>query len=422
MEPEATQPTATRQTRRREQLTDKQVSAAKPSKRPRKLADGNGLYLHITPAGSKLWRWKYRYMGKEKLMSFGQYDAVSLAQARECRDAARALLQRGLDPMQQRKQATQARLTLAANSFETVAHDWWATWKAARSERHAMQVMRRLRADVFPAIGHRPIAEVEAPELVQMMRAIAARGVVDLASRALQVSNQVFRYAVAHGLAPRNPAADVRPSDVLPARRKENFARVDRKDLPELLRRIDAYQGTPTTRFAMKLMNLTFTRTGELIGARWDEIDLESAEWRIPADRMKMNRPHVVPLSAQAVELLKTLHLITGKREFLFPGHRDPRKHMSNNAILKALERMGYKGQMTGHGFRGIASTLLHEAGFDHQHIELQLAHVQRNKVAAAYNHALYLEPRAKMMQWWADYLDASLTGNVVIGKFRKAA
>jgi integrase len=414
--------TTTRQTRRSERLTDKQVAAAKPSEQPYKLADGNGLHLLITPAGSKLWRWKYRFAGKEKLMSFGAYPVVSVAQARADRDDARALLLRGTDPMHERKRAEQARRTAAVNSFESVAREWWAGWKVGKSERHAVQVMARLEADVFPVVGYRPVSEVEAPELVQMMRAISARGVVDLASRALQMTNQVFRYAVAHRYAARNPAADIRSSDVLPARRTQNMARLDGRELPELLRRIDAYQGTPVTRYAMKLMALTFTRTGELIGAGWDEIDFDAAQWRIPAERMKMKRPHIVPLSRQAVEVLKTLKLITGHRALLFPGERDARKPMSNNTILKALERMGYKGRMTGHGFRGIASTLLHEMGFDHQHIELQLAHQQQNRVSAAYNHALYLEARTQMMQSWADCLDGCVSGNVVVGKFRRAA
>jgi integrase len=275
-------------------------------------------------------------------------------------------------------------------------------------------VWRRLEADIFPAVGARPVAEIEAPELVRMAKAIEKRGALDIAKRALQTCGQVFRYAIAHGLAARNPATDIKPGDVIKSRRKENYARVDAKELPALLRKIEVYQGTPTTRMAMKLLAITFVRTSELIGARWKEFDLDGARWDIPAGRMKMKTPHIVPLSTQAVTLLRSLHVLTGHSALLFPGERDHEKPMSNNTILKALERMGYKGQMTGHGFRGIASTLLHEQGWPHEHIELQLAHQERNQVSASYNHALYLKPRAKMMQAWSNYLDACVAGNVM--------
>jgi len=398
-------------------LTDTAVKKAKPGPKPVKLADGKGMYLLVNPTGSKLWRWKYRVLGKEKVMALGAYPDVTLAQARDGLDQARKVLASGQDPMAKRKADRVAMRTAAENSFEAVARRWWNNWKPARSEQHAAQVMRRFEANVFPHIGSRPVAEIQAPELVAMLKAIEERGVNDLAKRALQTSSQVFRYAIAHGLATRNPAADIKPSDVLASRQKQNLARIDGKELPELLRRIDAYKGAATTRLAMKLMALTFVRTTELIGARWDEFDLDEARWSIPAERMKMKTPHIVPLSAQAVGLLKTLHLITGHSQLLFPGERDHEKSMSNNTILKALERMGYKGRMTGHGFRGVASTLLHEMGFDHAHIELQLAHQERNEVSAAYNHATYLRQRATMMQQWSDYLDGCTTGKVLAFK-----
>lgn len=395
-------------------LTDTAIKKAKPGIKPVKLSDGKGMYLLVNPAGSKLWRWKYRVLGKEKVMSLGAYPDVSLAQAREGMDQARKILAAGDDPMAIRKADKVATRTAAENSFETVARMWWAHWKPARSEQHAGQVMRRFEANVFPHIGARPVAEVQAPELVAMLKAIEARGVNDLAKRALQTSGQVFRYAIAHGLAKRNPATDIKPSDVLASRQKQNLARIDGKELPGLLRHIEAYQGAAITRLAMKLMAMTFVRTTELIGARWAEFDLDAARWDIPAERMKMKTPHIVPLSAQAVNLLKTLQLITGHSVMLFPGERDHEKSMSNNTILKALERMGYKGRMTGHGFRGVASTLLHEMGFDHAHIELQLAHQERDEVSAAYNHATYLKQRASMMQDWADHLDTCTTGKVL--------
>jgi integrase len=253
-----------------------------------------------------------------------------------------------------------------------------------------------------------------------MMKAIQRRGALDIAKRCYQMTSQVFRYAIAHGLAERNPAGDIKPSDILPSRRQTNYARVDAKELPALLRAVEAYQGTPVTRLAIKLLAMTFVRTSELIGARWEEFDLQAGQWRIPAERMKMRTEHIVPLSLQAIQILQILHGITGHSKLLFPGERDHSKPISNNTILKALERMGYKGRMTGHGFRGLASTILHEQGFDHAHIELQLAHQERDAVSAAYNYATYLKQRGKMMQWWSDYLDQQVAGNIVSIK-RKA-
>ena len=395
-------------------LTETAIRKAKPADKPIKLSDGRGMYLLVNPIGSKLWRWKYRVLGKEKVLSLGVYPDVSLAQARDGVDKARKALAAGDDPMAKRKADKVATRTAAENSFETAARKWWANWKPARSEQHAGQVMRRFEANVFPYIGGRPVSEIQAPELVAMLKGIEARGVSDLAKRALQTSSQVFRYAIAHGLAKRNPATDIKPADVLASRQKQNLARIESRELPELLRHIDAYRGTATTRLAMKLMAMTFVRTTELIGARWEEFDLEGGRWDIPATRMKMKTPHIVPLSAQAVNLLKTLQLITGHSALLFPGERDHEKPMSNNTILKALERMGYKGRMTGHGFRGVASTLLHEMNFDHAHIEIQLAHQERNEVSAAYNHATYLQQRTKLMQDWSDYLDTCTTGKVL--------
>ena len=401
-------------------LTDTAIKKLKPGVKPLKVSDERGLYLLINPTGSKLWRWKYRFDGKEKLMPLGQYPDVSLAQARDAREEARKRLATGADPMAQRKAQKVARKFSVENSFATVAKLWWESWKAARSDSHTVYVWRRLEADVFPAIGARPIAEIEAPELVAMMKKIEKRGALDIAKRALQTCGQVFRYAIAHGLASRNPAVDIRPADVLASRKKENYARVDSKDLPELLRKIEVYSGSATTRVAIKLMTMTFVRTSELIGARWEEFDLDGARWDIPAERMKMKTPHIVPLSTQAVTLLRSLHTLTGHSALLFPGERDHEKPMSNNTILGALDRMGYKGRMTGHGFRGVASTHLHEQGWPHAHIELQLAHQERNAVSASYNHALYLQPRAKMMQAWADGLDQMRQGAKII-PFRAA-
>ena len=395
-------------------LTDTAIKKAQPRAKAYRLTDERGLHLLVQPNGSKLWQLRYRHDGKERTASLGQYPDVSLKDARERREATRKTLAQGLDPVAEKRALREAAQASTHHTFEAVARQWWQQWHGARSERHAAYVWRRLEADVFPAIGARPVSQIEAPELVAMVKAVAARGALDIAKRCLETTGQVMRYAIAHALATRNPASDIKPADILPSRRKDNYARIDTRELPELLRRIDAYQGTPVTRLAMKLMALTFVRTSELIGARWCEFDLEARRWDIPAERMKMKTPHTVPLSAQAVDVLRTLHTVTGHREHLFPGERCPRKPMSNNTILKALERMGYKGAMTGHGFRGIASTILHEQGFDHAHIELQLAHAPRNAVSAAYNHATYLPQRATMMQWWGDYLERATRGNVV--------
>jgi integrase len=398
-------------------LTDTQIKRIKPRTKPYKVSDGGGLFLWATPSGGKIWRWTYRYEGRAKLMTFGSYPDVPLSLARERHAEARKMLAQGVDPMAQRK----ADKATAENSFETISFRWLEHWKDGKSPRHVDYVQRRMKADILPCLGARPIAEIEAPEVVTMAKAIEKRGARDIAKRALETTGQVFRYAIAHGHARRNPASEIRPGDILKATRKVNYARIDAKELPDLLRAIEVYQGTHVTRFALKLMALTFVRTSELIGAKWAEFDLEAARWDIPAERMKMRTPHIVPLAKQALDVLATLQTLTGKSEWLFPGERSGKKPMSNNTILAALERMGYKGRMTGHGFRGLASTLLHEQGYQHEHIELQLAHAPRNAVSAAYNHALYLEPRAKMMQDWADFLERTQRGGRVL-PFRGSA
>jgi integrase len=403
-------------------LTDLSVRSTKTRPVLQKLSDGRGLQLHVTPTGSKLWRWAYRYQGKQKLMALGIYPDISLSQARHLAEEGRKLLAMGTDPMAQRKADKLNQQQAPDRTFKGVASAWWAHWSPARSARHADYVWRRLEADIFPILGERPIDQIQTPELVHTTKEIERRGALDIAKRSLQTCSQIFRYAIAHGVASHNPATEIRPSDVLKTRKKQNYARVDAKELPTLLRKIELYQGGPVTRLAIKLMAMTFVRTSELIGARWEEFDLENARWDIPAERMKMRIPHIVPLPRQAVTLLQMLHTLTGRRALLFPGERDHEKCMSNNTILKALERMGYKGRMTGHGFRGIASTILHEQGFEHAHIELQLAHQERDDTSAAYNHALYLVQRAKIMQWWADYLDRALSGHNLAERYRKVA
>lgn len=430
-------------------LTDTECRNAKcPEGRPYvRLADGGGLYLEVTATGSKLWRWKYRHAGKEKRLALGIYPAVPLASrtdapkaggtasmvkgARQLRDEARALLLAGTDPGEARKDAKRAVMTQAETAFEPVARTWWAGWKATKTARYADHVLSRLEADVFPAIGHKPVAALTASHFIAMSKKVEARGAAELARRSLQTCGLVMRWAVAHNLADRNPVQDVKPGDFLKPRAVQNFARVGAGELPELLRKMAGYEGAAATRAALALMALTFVRTSELIEARWQEFDLAAGEWTIPPERtgrkgtQGKRRPHIVPLSRQALEVLGTLQASRGADRctgpaLLFPGERDHEKPMSNGTILMALKRMGYAGRMTGHGFRGVASTALNEMGYRADVIEAQLSHVEGNKVRAAYNHAQYLAERAEMMQGWADYLDAVRQSGKVI-PFRQA-
>lgn len=390
-------------------LTAAKVKNAPIGDKPYSLSDGHGLYLYITPAGGKLWRWNYRFEGKQKTMAFGPYPEIPLQEAREKHTISRKILMGGTDPMENRKAGKIAGLSARENSFRSIAMEWHEHWSLGKDDRHSGYVLRRMEADIFPAIGSMPINEIEAPMLVAMARTVEKRGAHDVARRALSTAGQVFRYALAHGRCTRNPAADFRPADVLKTAPTSNYARIEARDLPKLLTSIEVYQGTHVTRLAMKLMAHTFLRTSELIGGEWKEVDFDRKRWDIPPDRMKRvgaKSPHIIPLSVQSVEILNLLHHLTGNGPLMFPGERSSKKSLSNNTILKALERMGYKHTMTGHGFRGLASTVLHEEGFEHEHIELQLAHMPRNAVSAAYNHAKYLKPRTEMMQWWSDYLE----------------
>ncbi len=347
-------------------------------------------------------------------MALGKYPDVSLTVARKRHIEGRKLLATGLDPMSEKRAEKLRAHKASENSFATVAAKWLKRWRDGKTLRHADTVSRRMDADILPALGAQPIGMIEAPDVVAVVQAIEQRGARDLTKRALETIGQVFRYAIAHGYTKRNPASEVKPADILKSTRKVNFARIDAKELPDLLKAIEVYRGTQLTRLALKLMALTFVRTSELISAKWSEFDLSAERWDIPAERMKMKTPHIVPLAKQTLEVLESLKLISGGSEYLFPGDHGATT-MSNNTILKRLERMGYKSRMTGHGFRGLASTILHERGYNHEHIELQLAHAPRNAVSASYNHALYLEPRTKMMRDWADYLEQTQRGIKVL-------
>jgi integrase len=379
-------------------LTDSQVRGAKPSERPRKLFDGRGLYLYVTPNGGRYWRFNYEFNGKHKTLALGVYPDVTLGRARERHQEARRRLVDGIDPLAEKRPV--------GRDFETVARAWFAHWKAGRNERYSYYVITRLETDVFPDLGPRQVRELTTSDFRDAVQKIQQRGALDIAKRVLQNCGQIMRYAIANDLADRNPVAEVKPSDILKAHKRRNYPRVEEKELPNLLRTIDGYVGGEHTRLALQLMALTFVRTSELIGARWSEFILTESRWYIPAERMKMKTPHIVALSKQAKAVLERLKEISFDNELVFPGDVNPAKPMSNNTLLFALYRMGYRSRMTGHGFRGVASTILHEQGWPHEHIELQLAHQERNAVSAAYNHAQYLEPRAKMMQAWADYLD----------------
>jgi integrase len=397
-------------------LTVKELENAKPKAKKYKMLDGGGLSLLVLPTGTKLWLWRYQFNAGEKNMTFGEYPVVGPKEARQLHFAAKKLLATGINPMAERKAEAEAKNEEAKavqreteNGFEKVARKWWAWWSIGKSPRHAETLMNRLEADVFPVIGHLPIDAVLTTHIRDIMLTIETRGASDVAKRAHQSIGQIFRFAIARELASRNPAADFRPRDVLAATESENFAHVDEKDLPELLVKMDGYNGDALTRFGLRLLAYCFPRTSELIEAPWTEFDLDRARWDIPKERMKMKTPHIVPLSRQAVEVLRALKLLTGNGKLVFPGALDKERPMSNNTLLYALYRLGYQGRMTGHGFRGLASTILNENDFDDEHVDLQLAHMKRNKVSAAYNHAKYLKQRTVMMQWWADYLDAQL-------------
>lgn len=391
-------------------LSDMAVRQAKPQAKPYKLPDGTGLYLLVNKSG-KYWRYDYRFEGKRKTIAYGVYPAISLSMAREAHISAKRLLAEGVDPMAAKKAA---QLRVDETTFLEVTKQWFKQWRTGVTKKHATDVWRRLEIDVLPELGPVPITKLSAGMVRKTVQNIEKRGAFDMARRQLQKCNQVMRYALAHDLVETNPVAGIQPSDILQSRPKRNYVRIDAKDLPKLLTDIDGYVGGEHTRLALQLMALTFVRTSELIKATWPEFDLKAGRWEIPAERMKMRTPHIVPLSNQAMQVLEALQAISYGSDYVFPSESYKSKHMSNNTVLYALYRLGYRGRMTGHGFRGVASTILHEKGWPHAHIELQLAHQRRNAVAAAYNYALYIEPRTKMMQWWGDYLDELRQGRVL--------
>jgi integrase len=395
-------------------LTDTAIRNAKPGKKPLRRFDGGGLYLEVSPAGGKWWRLKYRFDGKEKRVSLGVYPNVTLKDARDRLYACRKLLASGIDPSKHRKAMKTARADRLANSFEMVAREWFAKFSATWAAVHRDRVIRRFERDIFPWIGGRPIAEVTAAELLTVVRRIESRGALETAHRALRNCGQVFRYAVATGRADRDPSADLRGA-LPPVRGKHFSATTDPKRLAEILRAIDGYEGTLTVRCALRLAPLVFVRPGELRKAKWADIDLDEREWRYTVT--KTNTAHIVPLSRQAVEILRELQPLTGHGRFVFPGARSNGRPMSDNAILAAMRRMCIdKDEMSGHGFRAVARTILDEVlGVRPDFIEHQLAHAVRDPNGRAYNRTAHLPERRKMMQQWANYLGKLKAGADVI-------
>lgn len=390
-------------------LSDLRCKTAKSNGKIQKLADGGGLYLEITPKNdNKYWRLKYRYGGKEKRLSLGVYGVVTMKAARDKALAAKRALDAGIDPGAQKQEFKQAARDAIENSFEAMARAWHAHHRARWAENTATNNLHRLANDVFPLIGEYQVDQLTMQQILRPIRKIEERGAHEVARRTLGLCSQVFRFAVVQGVIARNPLADLKPLDVLRPAKKGHFASIQSKQLPALIKDIRENRARLylTTQLALELMLLTFVRTSELIQAEWEEFDLENKTWLIPAARMKMRRDHIVPLSDRSIEILLELKEITGKRQYVFPHFSNPRKHMSNNTILKALERMGYKGEMTGHGFRALAmSTIKEELNYRHEVIDRQLAHAHKSKIDAAYDRAMFLPERRKMMQEWADYI-----------------
>jgi len=396
-------------------LTDAQVKATKPRDDEFKLSDGLGLHLLVTSSGGKLWRFQYRFAGKQKLLAFGAYPAVSLSDARKRRDAAKELLANGDDPGAVKKAQKAAALAEANNTFEAVALEWYGEKKADWTDHHAKHVMRRMEVHVFPFIGDKPITEIETKDLVAILRRVSGQ-TLETAHRLKTIFYQVFRYASQNGKIKQNPATDFR--DAIRAKNPKGMAApTDPKDVAPLLRAIDGFQGSFIVRCALKLAPLFFCRPGELRHAEWAEIDLEAATWSIPAEKMKMRQPHIVPLSTQALEILKELKTFTGTSKYVFPSARSFSRCMSDNAINAALRRMGFdKEEITGHGFRAMARTILDEVlQVRPDFIEHQLAHMVRDPNGRAYNRTAHLAERHKMMQLWSDYLDGLKTGAKVL-------
>lgn len=380
-----------------------QIRRAKPEAKAYTLGDGQGLSLLIEPNGSKSWRFRYRFAGKPKMISLGVYPTITLADARSRRDDARKLVAEGKNPSEVRKEQKIALQTESESAFEKIATEWHQMKSAKWSEGYASDIMEAFQNDIFPYVGTRPVGEIKPLELLNVLRKIEKRGALEKMRKVRQRCSEVFRYAIATGRAEFNPAADL--SSALEVHQSSHFPFLKADEIPDFLRALDSYTGSRLVQIATKLLMITGVRTIELRAALWLEFDLDNAIWEIPAERMKMRRPHLVPLSTQALDLLNEIKIMTGNYRYVFPGRNDPNKSMSEASINQLIKRIGYGGKVTGHGFRHSLSTILHEQGYESVWIEMQLAHVDKNNIRGTYNHALYLSQRNIMMQWYSNYI-----------------
>ena len=381
-------------------LTAMKAKQAKPKEKAYKLTDSHGLYLHVQPGGTKTWRYRFRFEGKQQTLTIGKFPGISLKEARKKRDEARALLDKGKNPV---LEAKKKKAEQKDRSFEVIALEWWSTRKDNWSSDHANAVLLSLKNDVFPALGKFNVDEIKPLQVLEVLRAIENRGALEMARKVQQRMNAVFRYAIQTGRATNNPAADMK--GVIKTRKVKHMPALPKEELPEFLRQLTATKIHITTKLALKFLILTAARSKEVRGARWEEIDLEKALWRIPGERMKMGREHIVPLSKQAIDILEQAGAMFGKDGLVFPGIRQESKMLSENTLQYAMNRMGYQGRACVHGFRSVFSTICNEQGFNPDAIERALAHQDKNSIRAAYNRGDYLEERRKIMQWWADHL-----------------
>ncbi|WP_321404782.1 tyrosine-type recombinase/integrase [Maridesulfovibrio sp.] len=395
-------------------ITDAKIKAAKSTDKEQTLNDGEGLYLVISPNGRKWWRFRYQMNGKRTMLSLGTYPYITLQEARIKRGELKSQIAKGIDPSRKRKE--DQRKSGATEAFEAISREWFGKQVSGWSERHAKTTMERMEKNIFPFIGNRPISELGVQDMLSVTQRCEKRGAVETARRIRQIMSQVFRYAVAAGRAERDPAADIKGT-IPSARKVKHFPSItDPKKIGPLLRAIDEFSGTLVVHCALRIAPLVFVRPGELRAAEWSEIDFDSCEWRIPEEKMKGGAVHIVPLSCQAIDILKEVYQLTGPYGYIFPSIRTTTRPMSENTINVSLRRIGYdKTEMTGHGFRSMASTLLNEHGWNKDAIERQLAHTPKDKVRASYNYAEHLPERRKMMQAWADYLDSLKFGRKVV-------
>lgn len=402
-------------------LNARQVDTARPKEKPYKLSDGGGLYLLVNPNGSRYWRMKYRVSGKEKLLALGVYPEVTLADARVKRDEAKRGIAGGIDPNEAKREEKIAREANVRNTFKEIACEWHASKLYKWSDGYASDIMEAFNKDVFPYIGKKPIAEIKPLELLNVLRRMEGRGATEKAKKVRQRCGEVFRYAIVTGRAEYNPAPDL--TSAMQGHESRHYPFLNTSELPAFFDALSSYSGSMLVVLAARLLIITGLRTGELRGATWQEIDADAAVWEIPAERMKMRRPHIVPLSSQAQAIIARIREMTGRYPHMFPGRNDPRKTMSEASINQVFKRIGYGGRVTGHGFRHTMSTILHEQGYNTAWIETQLAHVDKNSIRGTYNHAQYLDGRREMLQWYADYMDAlEHRENVIHGAFGKGA